>query len=161
MLQAVTQQPDTEIDSDVDDCYYHINVAGFEQDGFEPDEASFRFAVWQRICWDGSCPRKDRKGPKPVLPTTTRTSSLFTAIRNHCSKQKLYFLPQMSVREVVFRLLLRNGNKPMKLSELEEKIRTEAWSSVLAQKAVSMDSLQQMLDGENEYHIVRTEHPAE
>lgn len=160
MLQAATQQPDTEIDSDVDDCYYHINVAGFEQDGFERDEASFRFAVWQRICWEGSCPRKAGKGPKPVLPTTTRTASLFTAIRNHCSKQALYIMPQMSVREVVFRLLLKNGNKPMKLSELQQKI-GEQWSSVLAQKSVSMDSLQQMLDGENEYHISRTEPPAE
>lgn len=156
MVQAAIRQVDTEFDPQVDDCYYHIDQEKFEKDG-----ASLEFMIWQRLCWDGSCRFcKNQKDPKPVMPVKMPNSkSIFAAIKQ-CGKRHSYILANMSVTEVVFRVLLRNGNNPMKLSVIMEEV-ADAWQSIMSLKSISPASLQQMLDGENEYRITRTEGPAE
>ena len=151
MVQASTQQADTEFDTPVDDCYYHIDVEQYDR-----DNASLEFTIWQRLCWDGSCRLcKGRSGPKPIMPVKMRNSKSLWAAIKHCGKQDSYILANMSVTEVVFRILLRNGNEPMRLSEIIDEI-VVAWEEVIVFKTITPGALQQMLDSGNEYRIRRT-----
>ena len=156
MAQTATEQADNEVESQVEDCYYHIDADAFEAAG-----ASLDFMIWQRLCWEGSCRFcKDATGPKPVLPMKTRNpNSIYVAIRK-CATQDNYFLASMTVSEVVFRILLANGNKPMRFLEIIDQL-YEAWFDVQALKSMAPDTVQKMLDGDNEYRIRRTEAPQE
>lgn len=154
MVQAATPQTDTEAEGLVDDPAYHID--------FEDDLDTLDFLIWQRLCWEGSCRFcKGQTEPKPVLPVKVRNQRIsISAAIKQCAKQDTYILPNMSVTEVVFRLLLRNSNKPMTLSELWEEIDKE-WQLVVAMKSITPESVRQILDGDNEYRICRTEIAAE
>ena len=156
MVQAAIGQADTEVEVQFDDCYYHIDLAQYERDG-----ASYEFMIWQRLCWEGSCTLcKNRTGPKPVMPVKMRNSkSIFAAIKQ-CAKQDNFILPKISTSEAVFRILLRNGNEPMRLSQIIDEL-VLSWEEVISLKTTNPASLQQMLDSENEYRINRTEAPAE
>ena len=75
MAQTATEQADNEVESQVEDCYYHIDADAFEAAG-----ASLDFMIWQRLCWEGSCRFcKDATGPKPVLPMKTRNQTPSTS----------------------------------------------------------------------------------
>ena len=155
MALTVFQQTEPEVEPQVEDCFYHIDEAKFVAEG-----ASLEFMIWQRLCWDGTCTQfcKDSQVPKPIMPTRP-LRSIKAAIKK-CASQDNYILANMSVSEVVFRILLGTGNRPMRLLEIVEQIEEE-WQAVLAFKTVSPRTVQQMLDAENEYRIRRTEAPAD
>lgn len=156
MVQAATYQTDADIESPVDDCYYQIDLDRVEA------SSNLTFILWQRLCWEGSCSQcKDKKGrPKPVVPSAKSTRRTLITALNKCSRQPNYILPQMSVCEVVFRLLLGNRNEPMRLSDIFSEMQKK-WASVWPQKSITPASVQQMLDSENGYHIYRVEPPGE
>ena len=60
----------------------------------------------------------------------------------------------MSLLEAVFRILIINGNQPMKFGEIVDRLK-EHWGAEFPQRIESTDSLQRMLDGANEYRISR------
>ena len=60
----------------------------------------------------------------------------------------------MSVLEAVFRILIVNGNEPMKFSAVVDKLK-EHWGTEFPQRVESLELLQRILDNTNEYHIGR------
>ena len=155
MALPAFQQTEPEVEPQVEDCFYHVDEAKFEADG-----TSLDFMIWQRLCWNGSCTQfcKDNQDSKPIMPTRP-LRSIKAAIKK-CANQGDYILANMSISEVVFRILLGAGNRPMRLLEIIEQIEVR-WYGVLAIKSVSPWTVQQMLDAENEYRIRRTEAPSD
>ena len=152
MVQPAVEQADIDAEPQVEDCFYQIDEAQFESDG-----ASLEFMIWKRLCWEGDCRFcKESDGDKPMLPVKTRNRrSIYAAIKR-CAKLDSYIMVNMSVSEVVFRILLRVGNNPMRLSEIYEEIEQE-WQEVMWMKSLSIGNLQRMLDADNEYRIRRTQ----
>lgn len=134
----------------VENHLYHIDEDAYEQAG-----KSFDFAIWTRLCWSGECRvcrNKDTKKP-PVPVDVKRRTTLYNAIVR-CARREEFILANMSVLEVVFRILLRNRNEPMALFDIAEQIEQE-WRSVIAMKSVSPAMIQRLLENRNEYKISR------
>ena len=144
----------TQISSDTsaetfDDAFYAIDERAYEEEG-----ESYLFKVWQRLCWSGECRlcRRYRDG-KPVVPGRTTQASIYNAAKT-CPSKVQFVTTGMSLLEAVFRILIVNGNQPMKLSEITSKLQ-EFWGSEFPQRIESITSLQRVLDGDNEYRISR------
>ncbi len=150
MTMNLEEQP-AEIEQDpVENHLYHIDQTAYEQAG-----ESLEFAVWRRLCWSGEC-RLCRQSPdlKPPVPVRIRSiNTIYNAIRL-CAKRDDYILANMSILEVIFRILIRNRNEPMRLLEIAEVIEEE-WVTVLAMKSVAPATIQRLLDNPNGYRICR------
>ena len=85
------------------------------------------FKVWQRLCWSGEC-RLCRRHPegKPIVPGRTTERSIYNAARI-CPNKIQFITPGMSLLEAIFRILIVNGNQPMKFSEIVDRLK-ENWA---------------------------------
>ena len=131
------------------DVFYAVDEQAYEEAGED-----YLFKVWQRLCWSGEC-RLCRRYPegKPMVPGNSTVTSIYNASRT-CPNKVQFITPGMSLLEAVFRILVINGNKPMKFDEIVDKLK-EHWGVEFSQRIESTDSLQRMLDGANEYRISR------
>lgn len=142
---------------EVENHRYHIDHATYEELG-----ESLEFAIWNRLCWNGNCRvcSKYEDGFRPPLPVNIRSvNTLYNAVRI-CGRRDDFILANMTILEVVFRILLRNRNEPMHLLEIAEEIEKE-WVSVLAMKSATPSIIQRLLEGNNQYHIARYVEAAE
>ncbi len=133
---------------------YHIDQVAYEEAG-----ESLEFMVWRRLCWTGDC-RLCKANPdaKPPAPVNVRSiNTIYNAIRR-CAKRDDFILANMSILEVIFRILLRNSNEPMRLLDIAQTIEEE-WVAVLAMKSVAPATIQRMLDNPNQYKIRRASEP--
>ena len=133
-----------------DDVLYVIDERAYEDAG-----ESYLFKVWQRLCWSGEC-RLCRRYPdgKPVVPGRTTQTSIYNAAKT-CPSKVQFITTGMSLLEAVFRILIVNGNRPMKFSEIVAGLQ-EFWGAEFPQRIESVEALQRVLDGANEYRINRT-----
>ena len=138
-----------EIEQASRDVEYAIDETAYENAG-----ESYLFKVWQRLCWSGEC-RLCRRFPtgKPIVPGRTTKNSIYNAAKI-CPSKVQFVTPGMSLLEAVFRGLVANGNQPMRFDEIV-KFLQESWGSEFPQRIESVESLQRMLDGPNEYRISR------
>ncbi len=142
-------------DQPVEDHLYYIDESAYEKAG-----QSFQHSVWRRLCWSGDCRTCKQFKAKPSIPVgASGTKSLYAAVRR-CARQDDFILPNMSILEAIFRILLRNGNDPMRLTEIARSVEKE-WVQVLAMKSVSLGMIQRLLENSNEYKLSRFEEPAE
>ena len=141
-------QNDNETTADDPDPAFVIDVSTFEKSG-----KSFPYALSSRIC--ETCPgcetiAADEDSKPPRTP-----SELMRHIAQNCSQQPDYLLSSTPITEAVFRLLIANSNRPMKLSKIQSDL-SSAWSSVIYLKNLSDTVVKRMLDQPNEYFIARS-----
>ena len=148
---TTTTQIDTETSTDEadGDVLYAIDELEYEQNG-----EAYLFKVWQRLCWSGGCRIcKAHPDGKPVIPVKTTQRSIYSAFKT-CSSKVQFITTGMSLLEAVFRILILNGNKPMKFSDIVDRLR-EFWGTEFSQRIETDKAIQRVLDSENEYHISR------
>ncbi len=149
-LHSRTQADFENEEADLETAYV-IDVKAFERSG-----KSFSYAVSTRLCGHCAACQSD-SDEKPVAWRTP--SDLMKRITSNCKKEADYLMPGTPITEAVFRLLLANNNRPMKLSRILSDL-SAAWASVIYLKNLSDTVLQRMLDEPTEYHIVRAEDQA-
>ena len=149
MTSGAETTQETTVSNSFADVLYAVNEQANEDAG-----ESYIFKVWQRLCWSGQC-RLCRRYPegKPVVPGTTNVTSIYNAARS-CSGKVEFITPTLSVLEAVFRILIVNGNQPMRFSAVVDKLK-EHWGTEFPQRVESLELLQRVLDSANEYHIGR------
>ena len=150
---ATSTQISSEISTNMSDgdVLYAIDERAYEEEG-----ESYLFKVWQRLCWSGEC-RLCRRYPdgKPIVPPSrTRQTSIYNAAST-CTSKVQFVTTGMSLLEAVFRILIVNGNQPMKFIEIVARLQ-EFWGAEFPQRIESVESLQRVLDGANEYRISRS-----
>lgn len=130
------------------DPAYVIDVSTFERAG-----KSYTYALSSRVC--KTCPGCEsnaaEESPKPLRTP----SELMRHIAQNCSQQPDYLLSSTPITEAVFRLLIANSNRPMKLSKIQSDL-SSAWASVIYLKNLSDIVVKRMLDQPNEYFITRS-----
>ncbi len=133
------------------DTLYAINERTYDDAG-----ESYLFKVWQRLCWSGEC-RLCRRYPKgkPIVPGRTTERSIYNAAKI-CPAKVQFITPGTSLLEAVFRILIVNGNQPMKFSDIVAHLK-EHWGAEFPQRVESVASLRRIMDADNEYHIGRVE----
>ena len=129
------------------DPAYSVDVSTFERSG-----KSFSYAVKSRFC--ETCPACEAiAGDGPTVSKTP--SELMKHIAQNCSRQPEYLLSSTPITEAVFRLLLANSNRPLKLSKIQSDL-SSAWASVIYLKNLSDIVVKRMLDQPSEYYITRS-----
>jgi hypothetical protein len=73
----------------------------------------------------------------------------FEIIKNCCSKQEDFFDSKLPLVDMIFRLFLANGNEPLSLEEIEEKLREVVGSS----RNVSTWALKRIIEADKYYGI--------
>ena len=141
-------QDDDETTADDPDPAYVIDVSTFERSG-----KSFPYALSSRIC--ESCSTCEDKAAAEGSKPPRTPSELMKHIAQNCSQQPDYLLSSTPITEAVFRLLVANSNRPMKLSKIQSEL-TSAWASVIYLKNLSDTVVKRMLDQPNEYYITRS-----
>ena len=155
MTTAADLSAETAVSEYQDDALYAVDEQAYEEAG-----EAYLFKVWQRLCWSGEC-RLCRRFPdgKPLVPGNTTVNSIYSAARTCSNKVKDPFIsPGMSLLEAVFRILIANGNAPMRFDDIVGKLQG-FWGAEFPQRIESLGSLQRVLDGENEYRIGRASNP--
>ena len=137
-----------EATADDPDPAYVIDVSTFERSG-----KSYPYALSSRICDTCSACELNvgEEAPKPLRTP----SELMKHIAQNCSQQPDYLLSSTPITEAVFRLLIANSNRPMKLSKIQSDL-SSAWASVIYLKNLSDTVVKRMLDQPNEYFITRS-----
>ena len=111
------------------DTQYAINTDWFEQQNFVFEEYT-----QARMC-DACLPRAEEEVEEryTVFDQKTGRASFdirrarygadpMRVIRDDCSKKRNYITPDMPTLEAVFRVLLANGNAPMRVAEVREQL---------------------------------------
>ena len=116
-------------DEVVSDTLYAIDPTWFEQHNFVFEEYA-----QARMC-EGCVQRADEEVEEryTVFDQKTGRASFdirrgrygadpMRVIRDDCSKKRNYITPDMPTLEAVFRVLLANGNAPMRVAEVREQL---------------------------------------
>ena len=141
-------QDHNETTADDPDPAFVIDVSTFEKSG-----KSFPYALSSRIC--ETCPGCETIAADEDAKPPRTPSELMRHISQNCSQQPDYLLSSTPITEAVFRLLIANSNRPMKLSKIQSDLGS-AWSSVIYLKNLSDTVVKRMLDQPNEYFIARS-----
>ncbi|OGO04721.1 MAG: hypothetical protein A2Y60_03085 [Chloroflexi bacterium RBG_13_54_9] len=75
-------------------------------------------------------------------------------IRDCCSQASDFITPNLPVMEIVFRIFLANGNEPLTLEEIEERLE-EKLAVADRLRTVPLETLQRMLDNDGYYGLRR------
>ena len=89
---------------------WFIDLAWLEQ-----HNRSFLTLVQDSLC--SKCTERPRKGKKQLSP-----AGLISVIKNCCSKTPEFITNKSPVLYSIFRLFLANGNRPLSLEELGQKL---------------------------------------
>jgi hypothetical protein len=119
---------------------YFIDLKWYEEKG-----RSFFTLAQSRLC--PSCRAKYASPPKS-------DAKLFTVFRDCCSKAEDFFSPNLPLREVIFRLLLSNGNKPLELEQIRAKL-AEWLLSTGDNRDISIPTLNRIMDDDRYYGFRR------
>lgn len=118
------------------DREYFVDVEWFRR-----NKRSLEVLIERRIC--PSCRSKPKRKPSDV-------AALIDVIRTCCSSSSDFMNARLPILEVIFRLLLANGNQPLALETLTLQL-NENRKGVLP--PVSTDTLQRLLDRDKSYGI--------
>ena len=77
----------------------------------------------------------------------------FDLIRDCCSKSGGFITPRLPILEAVFRLFLANGNQPMDLEQIKEKLK--GWHA----RATPPEAFERLLKSDRYYGLCRIGSP--
>ncbi len=119
------------IDNGEENPSYFIDLNWYERSGRS-------FPLLARACL---CPtHRERLTPED------NPDALLEIIRNCCSKVEGFFNARLTVKELIFRLFLTNGDQPLELEEIAERF--GEWKS-----KVSTQTLRRLLDNDSYYGL--------
>ena len=84
--------------------------------------------------------------------SSSAASSYIKQIARCCSKKEGFIDPAMPLQEIVFRVILKGGNKPMKLSAIHHAL-AEEWALPTHPMNMGVEALKQILDRDEFYGI--------
>jgi hypothetical protein len=132
--------------SDFGDVYYAINLGGMEVNG-----KSLDIMLASRRCPD--CVEKLKKAK-----TRPSVKDQLKDMTKCCATKEEFISPGMPLREIVFRLLLKGGNRPMSLKDIHYAV-TEQYAMPTHPMNVSAASMKRILDNDMYYGIKVDEAP--
>jgi hypothetical protein len=127
---------DNEKDSSEVQNSYRIDLDWYDEQG-----RSFTMLAVSRLCQAS----KKKKIPKS-------SNALFTTIRQCCAKREDYIVPSMPLQEMIFRLLLANGNQPLTPGEIKDRLE-QALSSTAEPRDLSVSKLKRVIDNDRFYGL--------
>lgn len=92
------------------------------------------------------CPSSRKKG----IPKSEAT--LFRTIKQCCSKGEGFLTPNMPLLEMIFRILLTNGNQPLELEEIQERLQQCLGDSSGA-RDLSIPKLKRIIENDRYYGL--------
>ena len=106
---------------------------------------------------ENRCPGyKDNLKPKK---RGTTDNDLLKAASSACTKQEGFILPGLPLQDIVFRSLIRVGNKVTSLTYLHEEV-TDKWYTPLNPRSLSSGDLKKVLDTDMYYGFSKVEAPS-
>ena len=129
----------TEQDMGIDEIRLRYFI---DLDWYQQQERSFATLALSRLC---PTSRKKEK--------TKSEAVLLRTIRQCCSKRDGFITPNMPLLEMIFRLLLANGNQPLELEQMQEQLQKWLGDSSNA-RDLSVPKLKRML-GNDQYYGLR------
>jgi hypothetical protein len=154
----------TEDDQAASTTRYCIDVGWYEKQG-----RSFRLLVESRLC--PAC--RERIGTQveervPVVNAKGKVvyearsvpfpANPIAQIRDCCSRAKGFIHPNLPLREVIFRILLANGNQPLDIEEIYQQLDWMGYGE--RTRFVSPALLRRLLENDD-YYGIRSIPPAE
>ena len=110
-------------------------------DWYQEQERSFATLASSRLC---PTSRKKEK--------TKSEAVLLRAIKTCCSKRDGFITPNMPLLEMIFRLLLANGNQPLELGQMQEQLQKWLGDSSNA-RDLSVPKLKRILSNDKYYGL--------
>jgi hypothetical protein len=129
----------TEQDMGIDEIRLRYFI---DLDWYQQRERSFATLAESRLC---PTSRKKEK--------TKSEAALLRTIRQCCSKRDGFITPNMPLLEMIFRLLLANGNQPLELEQMQEQLQKWLGDTSNA-RDLSVPKLKRML-GNDQYYGLR------
>ena len=114
---------------------YFIDLNWYKEQG-----RSFAALATSRLC------PVSRKKEKSKSDT-----ALLRAIKQCCSKREGFIAPTMPLLEMVFRLLLANGNQPLGLDQIQEQL--QKYLGDTSVKDISLPRLKRIIDNDRYYGL--------
>lgn len=114
---------------------YFIDLNWYKEQG-----RSFAALATSRLC---SVSRKKEKSKSDT--------SLLRVIKQCCSKREGFVTPTMPLLEMVFRLLLANGNQPLGLDQIQEQL--QKYLGDTSVKDISLPRLKRIIDNDRYYGL--------
>ncbi len=115
---------------------YFIDLGWYQQ-----QERSFATLAASRLC---PTSRKKEK--------TKSEAALLRTIKQCCSKRDGFITPNMPLLEMIFRLLLANGNQPLELGQMHEQL--QKWlGDMNNSRDLSIPKLKRILDSDRYYGL--------
>jgi len=105
------------------DTKFHIDFSWWEKQN--KDVRVFMRELLCPECTTAAAAAPDRQLVDMVDPVTaevTRVDALWEAIRACCSLQPGYITPETPILDSIFRLFLGNGNQPLSVREMHERL---------------------------------------
>jgi len=116
--------------------HYFIDLNWYKEQG-----RSFASLAASRLC---PISRKKEKSKSEA--------ALLRTIKQCCSKREGFITPNMPLLEIVFRLLLANGNQPLGLIEIQEQLQQRT-GDLSGAKDLSTPKLKRILDNDRYYGL--------
>lgn len=110
-------------------------------DWYQQQERSFATLAASRLC---PTSRKKEK--------TKSEAALLRTIKQCCSKRDGFITPNMPLLEMIFRLLLANGNQPLELGQMHEQLQKWLGDTSNA-RDLSIPKLRRILEGDRYYGL--------
>jgi len=124
-------------------CSYFIDMNWYQEHG-----RSFTLLATSRLC-PSSQKKKIPKSEAGLLNTTKQC----------CSKWEGFLTPSMPLLEMIFRLFLASGNKPLSLEQIQEKLQQRLIDSS-EPRDLSIPKLKRIID-QDRYYGLRPVAPAD
>jgi len=128
----------TEQDMDIGEVQLRYFI---DLDWYQQQERSFATLTESRLC---PTSRKKEK--------TKSEAALLRTISQCCSKRDGFIAPNMPLLEMIFRLLLANGNQPLELGQMQEQLQKWLGDSSNA-RDLSVPKLKRILSNDKYYGL--------
>lgn len=117
-------------------CSYFIDMNWYQEQG-----RSFTLLATSRLC-----PSSQKK----KIPKSE--TALLNTLKQCCSKWEGFVTPSMPLLEEIFRLFLANGNKPLALEQIQEKLQ-ERLSDSSEPRDLSIPKLKRIIEKDRYYGL--------
>ena len=127
------------VENDVDNRDATIRCC-IDMDWYKEQERSFMLLATSRLC-----PSSHKKLPKSE-------AGLLSTLKQCCSKWDGFLNQNMPLMEIVFRLFLANGNKPLSLEQIQTKLQHQL-TDTLGSRDISIPRLKRIIDDDHFYGV--------
>jgi hypothetical protein len=112
-----------------------------DMDWYREQGRSFPLLATSRLC-----PSSQKK----KIPKSE--TALLNTIKQCCSKWEGFFNPNTPLVELIFRLFLANGNKPLTLEQIQNKLQ-QRLTDTSGFRDLSIERLKRVIDSDNYYGL--------